>query len=125
MIKKFYTIILFLIPLISVTLYGADDSTSYYIDLTIEDEIQSPLNYGYGHRSIINNLNCTINKSGVIFNSTNDTKIEIFELWGDNDICIASFSDEQNFIDFIYKTTGHYKVKFITENHIYYGNIFL
>lgn len=60
MIKKFYTIILFLIPLISVTLYGADDSTSYYIDLTIEDEIQSPLNYGYGHRSIINNLNALL-----------------------------------------------------------------
>lgn len=99
MIKSFiYSIITFLIPLMSISSYAADNSNSYFIDLTIEEN-QAPINYGYGHRSVINN--CIIDKSGVIINTTNDTKIEIFELWNDNDICIASFSDEQCFIDYI------------------------
>lgn len=86
----------------SISSYAADNTNSYFIDLTIEQENQAPTNYGYGHRSVINNCNCIIDKSGVIINTTNDTKIEIFELWNDNDICIASFSDEQCFIDYIY-----------------------
>ena len=73
-------------------------------------------------------LHCTISQESGLTFTGNDIADDIvsYEVYDTTGACIAIFSDEQSFIDFIFSgISGEFQIRFRTDSASYSGKIYL
>lgn len=94
-------------------------STIYY---STNDNINDP---NRGHRNPPKPVECTISPEGVIFYPSSDAyDILLYEICDPvSEVCLASFSAEQDFIEHLFSLSGEFMVRFSTNEFELVGYI--
>lgn len=106
----------------------ATSQNPYNVDLSEEpsdDIIENPLP---DHRMPARKIMCEISRENgvVIYQSGIADDIVSYEVYDTTGACIAIFSDEQSFIDFIFSgISGEFQIRFRTDSASYSGKIYL
>lgn len=75
-----------------------------------------------GRRTPSSPILCTISKTCGVSIYGNEYIIISYELWDEsNTICIASFSEDTPFCQYLFNVPGLYIIKILTEDYIYIG----
>lgn len=124
--KRLFTISLLTMLMASILFPDsvmAGDRTSY----TVSMRKQSRHNKGLdeeGLRTPPMPIYCVISRTDGINIAGLTEDITSYEIWDtSHEINIASFSDESEFLDFLFPLIGDYKIKFETENYYIIGYI--
>lgn len=68
---------------------------------------------------------CTISTEGISVAGLSEDIIT-YEVWDEtSEICLASFNEEQEFLDFLFNQSGEFQILFITENYCISGNVII
>lgn len=66
---------------------------------------------------------CTISAEGIQM-GVETGEIMSYEIWdADGDICVASFTEESDFINVLFSMEGEYQIHFSTEEYSYFGYV--
>lgn len=107
---------------------SADDNATYNISMQKETNNTSWPNIQgdpEGRRIPPKPINCTISPDGIYVSGLSEDIIT-YEIWNDAaEICIASFTEESEFLEFLFSQSGEFHISFITENYCISGNILL
>jgi len=76
-----------------------------------------------GHRAPARPFNCIISPIGIDIPSIDKNDIISFEVYDQNGICIACFIDEQDFLSFLFSTSGAVEIIFRTDGYLLRGFI--
>jgi len=107
-----YTVILVmtLLSLLPLNVTAGNNLSSYSFPLTkhLNSEFNSDIeNEDTKHRAPSRPITCSINQdSGIVIPNVDTADIDSFEVYDENQMCIASFVDEEEFISFIFSYTG-------------------
>lgn len=117
--KKFITAFAtFLLSAISI-IAADSDSTTLLMSRSpiVQDDI--PI----GRRTPPRRIVCTINFNDYTINGI-DESILTYEIWeSENEICLASFVDGQEFVSHFLCSNGNFMIKFTTESYTYIGYV--
>lgn len=76
------------------------------------------------HRTSVRLTQCTISKNDGVQISGFDDEIISYEVWNETGTdCIALYTDEDNFVDYIFNCIGSYQIIFRSDEYIFYGYI--
>lgn len=65
---------------------------------------------------------CTISQTGGLYIPDFTDEIIAYEIWNDsNESCIASFSEESAFINYLYSNPDNYSIQLLTSDYILIG----
>jgi len=99
-----------LMLLFSVSDVWANSNSSYSLNLRkvlSTDSSQNITDTPGGNRVPPRPITCSINQdSGIVIPNVDTADINSFEVYDENQMCIASFVDENDFITFIFSYTG-------------------
>lgn len=71
-------------------------------------------------------IQCTIDpESGLIIPSLDKSDIELYEIYSDDNICLISTEDEQEFIDTLLSLTGTIEINIHTADYSYIGDVII
>lgn len=114
---------IFLMSLLPHILYAGNESTHTVI--LHQENKQTEHNQHLdreGRRSQSMPLYCTISKNTGISIIGITEEIKSYEIWiNDPETILASFSQEYDFIDFLFLQNGQFLIKIETENYYYFG----
>jgi len=116
------SVIIFSMFMATVSAY-AEDGSSYEVSMDQESEPIYVKDPERGHRMPSKRINCTITTNGIYFSSMNVEEIISFEVYDRHGVCIASFIDEQDFLSFLFSTSGAVKIIFRTDGYLLRGFI--
>lgn len=120
-----------LLPLIIIGLLipnsiNAENNTSITISMQRQPNPQSEHNEQYqteGRRIPPKPIYCTISPEGISVAGLSEDIIT-YEVWNEtSEICLASFNEEQEFLDFLFNQSGEFQIAFVTENYCISGYI--
>lgn len=67
---------------------------------------------------------CTISESSGIQSDINKEDISSYEIWSESyEICIASYTSEDDFIYHIFSIPGAYEIRLISDDYVFVGYI--
>lgn len=77
-----------------------------------------------GHRMPIQQNLCTISDTDGVSITTVDTEdIYLYEIYDNSSCCIATFSNDYDFVSYLFSLSGNYLIQFTTADNIYSGYI--
>lgn len=79
-----------------------------------------------GHRAPARPINCVINRNGVYIHASIDkANIISYELWTLSDVCIGSFNEESDFIQYLYNEElgTDLMIKIVLPDYVLVGNL--
>lgn len=129
-----YTKSLFCTVLLSILLncitfpaaISAADNTSYTVNMRKESNNTTWTNEQWGsegRRILPKPIYCTISSEGIYVAGLSDDIIN-YEIWNEtSEICLASFNEENDFLNFLFNQSGEFQIIFITENYCISGYI--
>lgn len=104
----------------------AADSVSYTVTMQKEPNYQTGHNKQEepeGRRIPPKPIYCTISPEGISVAGLSEDIIT-YEVWDETlEICLASFNEEQEFLDFLFSQSGEFQITFVTENYCISGYI--
>jgi uncharacterized protein YozE (UPF0346 family) len=104
----------------TTTLVSASPNTTTNQQSPTYKEGTSPL----GHRSLSSYLCCTISDTDGVSITTVDTEdIYLYEIYDNSSCCIATFSNDYDFVSYLFSLSGDYLIQFTTADNIYSGYI--
>ncbi|MDE5795615.1 MAG: hypothetical protein K2H75_00745 [Muribaculaceae bacterium] len=78
------------------------------------------------HRLPSRSIEGTISTTeGVIIPGVNSSDLLSYELYDESGVCIAMFSEADDFISFLFSQSGSFEIRFTTKNYIYVGYMVL
>lgn len=106
---------------------SAADSNTYELTLTEEpEEPDYPINLPPNkHRMPPKPIYCTITSDGIIISSTNADDIGTYEVFDIDGVCVAIFENEQDFISYIFSTSGTIEIRFHLDEYVLHGYLSL
>lgn len=106
----------------------AADNVSYTVTMQKEPNNQTGHNKQEspeGRRIPPKPICCTISTEGISVAGLSEDIIT-YEVWDEtSEICLASFNEEQEFLDFLFNQSGEFQILFITENYCISGNVII
>lgn len=129
-----YTKSLFCTVLLSILLncitfpaaISAADNTSYTVNMRKESNNTTWTNEQWGsegRRIPPKPIYCTISSEGIYVAGLSED-IMTYEIWNEtSEICLASFNEENDFLNFLFNQSGEFQIIFITENYCISGYI--
>lgn len=112
--------------LISFTAIAMNDIT---IALTLSEiEQNDPIfsdDTPIGNRSGQSKVLCTMTTKSISISGVDISDIYSFDVLNSNGLLIANFSNESDFLDFIFSTNGVFEIRFVLENTTLCGHITL
>lgn len=104
----------------------AADNVSYTVIMQKEPNNQTGHNKQEspeGRRIPPKPIYCTISPEGISVAGLSEDIIT-YEVWNEtSEICLASFNEEQKFLDFLFNQSGEFQITFVTENYCISGYI--
>lgn len=85
------------------------------------DDLELP---SRGNRTTPIKIRCIINENGIVLINISDD-IQTYEIYDTKDNCLAVFSDEDSFIEFLFTLSGEYQLRFSTATYDLVGYIFI
>ncbi len=115
----------------SVTLasdYVPGIGQSVHVSLTPRPVVsgQDPEHYdelNNGHRLPTRPIPCIIGENGVTLQMDCEPEITSYDIYDVDGVLIASFGDEDGFIQTLFSLTGEYTVAFATSEYVYTGYV--
>lgn len=78
-----------------------------------------------GQRAPARPIYCNISKDNGVEISVLDCEIISYEIWDlEGNYCIASFSEEAEFVEFVFSMTSNFTIKIITDDFYLFGNVY-
>lgn len=76
-----------------------------------------------GNRAPSRPIFCTISAEGIQMD-VDAEDIQLYEIWdADGELCIASYTEESDFINALFSLEGEYQIQFTTEDYTYIGYV--
>jgi hypothetical protein len=75
------------------------------------------------HRTKSKQVTCIIADNGVTIADLSSDDIFQFEVYDSTDNCIESFTSESDFIDFVFHSSGEFKIRLYTDDFVFKGKI--
>ncbi len=110
-----------------VSTASATDDTTYELTLTEAwDDPDYPIDPPpHKHRMPPKPIYCTITSDNIIISSTNADDIGTYEVFDIDGVCVAIFENEQDFISYIFSTSGTIEIRFHLDEYILQGYLSL
>lgn len=106
---------------------SAENNITYFICLEKSKEEPGQGEIGNkGHRVPARPINCVINRNGVFINASIDKEnIISYELWTISDVCVGSFIEESDFIQYLYNEElgTDLRIKIVLPDYVLVGNL--
>lgn len=123
-----YIIISIIVMFFSVKLMAAGDpvnETILLFKVTDNNDDGHPDSDHDGNRTQVRPIRCTISvDNGIQCDVDFNDIIIIYEIWcEDTDICIASYTDQLQFVQNLFSFPGNYKIRLVTDDCNYIGYI--
>lgn len=106
----------------------AESSNEYTITVTKETTDTIPENgeSKWRHRMPPRRIVCTISESDGVVIGIDKEEIRAYEVWtAEGDACVASFGDEESFVDYLFTMSTECMIRFVTEEYLYTGYLTL
>lgn len=107
---------------------AASQEEVFTLNLIKVSQNQDPYPVDYpplGSRIPPHPIYCNISKDNGVEISTIDCEINSYEVWDiDGNYCIASFSEETEFVEFVFSMTSNFTIRIITDEFYLFGNVF-
>lgn len=126
--RKLTFIIVVLTAFLTSITIKADNSICYSISLQMENidgDIKEDIS-NKGHRVPARPINCVINRNGVFINASIDKEnIISYELWTISEVCVGSFIEESDFIQYLYNEElgTDLMIKIVLPDYALVGNL--
>ncbi len=108
---------------------SAADSEPYCITLIEVNQDSDSKDVGdgrHGHRMPPRPIDCSISKKGGIqIYSTDTFDIVAYEVYTIDGVPVASFTEEDSFVDYLYSSVGNMEIRFVTNESLLIGYISL
>ncbi len=75
-----------------------------------------------GHRVPSRSFSCTVSREEIIIEGVEKEEILSYEVYDKTGVCVGLFSNEQDFISFIFSVNGFYTVCFLTKDCCFAGS---
>lgn len=99
------------------------------ITITLTELEQNPPIYAdepvQPHRSCPSLVLCTMTTKSISISGVDISEVYSFDVLNSNGLLIAKFSNESDFLDFIFSTNGVFEIRFVLENTTLCGHITL
>lgn len=119
---------LIIIGLLIPNSINAENNTSITVSMQRQPNPQPEHNEQYqteGRRIPPKPIYCIISPEGISVAGLSEDIIT-YEVWNEtSEICLASFNEEQEFLDFLFNQSGEFQILFITENYCISGNVII
>lgn len=115
-----FFIAMMLMAISPAELSAGDDSSSN--NVTLHKKLKKkPTTNDSGHAPA-RPIFCTISQTGGLYIPDFTDEIIAYEIWNDsNESCIASFSEESAFINYLYSNPDNYSIQLLTSDYILIG----
>lgn len=122
--KTFKVSLFILIAMLSFSAYAdSDSSTTYTVEVTQSIDPYVVDNGPVRHRTPPRPLICTISTNGINIQSVNTEEIIAYDIYDTEGGCIATFTNEQDFISFIYSLEGTVEIRVHTDGYVFHGYV--
>jgi len=128
LMKKLFTlthiIILMLLATFPLELFAGNDSNTVAVYLYKQYKDNTEEEDDEGNRIPARPVQCYISEStGIDIPAVDKSDITSFEVYSENGICLASLTEESEFVSFLFSLSEPVEIRIITDLYIYHGYI--
>lgn len=121
--NKHLAILIISLAMLSSTTSAYADATSITVTVTQDSEPEYVYDGPVRHRIPPRPIMCTITPDGVSIPSISTDDILSYDVYSPEGDSIVSFSEEQDFITFIYGNVGTYEIRIHITGYVFHGYV--